>query len=134
MVALLTIVIAVKAVNVGVFVDRHCRLIHGERLGPTATRDLGTRRLGRLTLGTFVLHAAVAGELGATEGELLGATVEAPAGHARHLEASIAGEGALRHRRAGEVQAGLLLVTTLVAGPRAGWELVAVAPGCLSTV
>ena len=114
-VTLLTVVVTVDEVDVSVLVDVHCHMIDGEGLGSAAAREAGARRLGRLTLGTFVLYS-IAGEFRAANSELLGTTVEAPAGHAGHLETPIAGKGTLWHRGGGEVQAGLLLVSTFVAG------------------
>ncbi len=127
-VALLAIVVAVHEVKVRVFVYRHLHLVHRERLGVPATRKGRAGRLGGRTLGTLLLHS-VAGELRATDSQLLGAIVKGTATGTGHLEASVAGDGTLWGLV--EVQARLLLIGTLVAGTRAGWQLVTLAPGSL---
>ena len=125
-VALLAIVVAVDEVNVGVLVDGHLHLVDRERLGLTTARQRGTGRLGGGTLSTLLLHPAVAGELRATDGQLLGATVEWSASCTTDLHSSIVGDGA--RWGLAKVQARLLLIGTLVAGTRAGWQLLTVAP------
>ena len=136
MVALLAVVVTVDEVNVSILVDRHSHPVDGERFGSTTAGEFGAGRFGSLTLDTFVLDSwsPVAGELGATDSELLGAAVEAAAGKAVHLEASIVGDRPLRYRRATEVQPRLLVVGTLVARTGAGRQLVAVTPACLLDV
>ena len=132
-VALLAVVVSVDKVHVSVLVDRHLQLIDGERLGVGIAVEGGTGRLRRGTLDALVLGVS-AGELGATDGELLGAAAEAAAGHALHLEASVVGDGTLGHLRALEVETGFLLVGTLVARAGASGQLLAVAPVGLSNV
>ena len=133
-VAGLAVVVAVDEVDVGVLVDRHLHLVHGEGLGAGTAGELGALLLGRLTLNALVRGTTVAtthtvaGQLGATQGELLAAAAEATAGGTFDVEAAIAGDGTLGHLGLGVVNARLLLVATLVAGARAGGELLAVAP------
>ena len=131
-VACLAIVIAVHELDVGVHVNGDLHLIHREGFGATTTtRNCWAGRFGGGTLSAFLLNP-VPGELGATDSQLLGAVVERATSRAGHLHASIAGDGTLWGIV--EVQARLLLIGTLVAGTRAGWQTVAIAPGRLLNV
>ena len=125
MMALLAIVITVDEVHIRILVDGHLQLVDGERLGLTTARQRGTGRLGSLPLDTLVLDF-VTGELRASHREFLGAATEATAGHALHLEASIVGDGTFGHLGGLEVETRLLLVGTLVACTRAGWQFLAI--------